>query len=251
MKRPYLIALMAAVVFCSFIAKEKPKLDLIFIGDSITQGNRVPGDTPPDHTAKYLRATDKFSRVRVANCGVSGRTTYNFLPGTDLYKKVKAAADTMYTDAQSTLVFSVMIGTNDSAIKGPKGAPVAPQQYRTNVKTIADSLLERYPRARIVLNYPIWYSDNTHNTSLYMKEGQDRVNLYKLQIDTLVSIYKKANPHHVYKGDTQAYDYFKQNYLTDLKPETGGDGTFYLHPNHKGDLVLAEYWGKAILKAIK
>jgi len=34
-------------------------------------------------------------------------------------------------------------------------------------------------------------------------------------------------------GDTKAFDYFRDNYLTDLIPESGNAGTFYLHPNKK------------------
>jgi hypothetical protein len=52
-------------------------------------------------------------------------------------------------------------------------------------------------------------------------------------------------------GDTEAFDYFKANYLTDLIPEEGNAGTFYLHPNEKGAAVLGEYWGKAIMKVVE
>jgi hypothetical protein len=84
-----------------------------------------------------------------------------------------------------------------------------------------------------------------------MKEGQQRVLEYWHQIDTLVKQYRATNPQHVYAGDKKAYNYFKKNYLTDLKAENGLDGVFYLHPNKKGDMALGVFWAKAILKAIK
>ena len=84
-----------------------------------------------------------------------------------------------------------------------------------------------------------------------MQQGQDRVRSYWPQIDTLVNSYKAVNPHHVFSGDKDAYPYFEKNYLTDLKPENGLDGVFYLHPNKKGDIALGGYWAKAIMKALK
>ncbi|MCH5720766.1 GDSL-type esterase/lipase family protein [Niabella hibiscisoli] len=173
------------------------------------------------------------------------------MPDAKLYTHVKTVADSFYLNREAMLIFSIMIGTNDSAVEGPNGAPVAPDQYRLNMKMIIDSLLQRYPDARVVVHYPIWYSDNTHNRSTYMKEGQQRIVAYQPQIDKLINNYKKSHPLHVFKGDTKAHNYFKENYLTDFKPETGVDGVFYLHPNHKGDMALGEFWAKAILKAIR
>jgi len=80
-----------------------------------------------------------------SNCGVSGRTTVNFLPAKAAeYNNVVAAADAAQAKG-ARLLFSVMLGTNDSAVRGPLGAPVLPEQYHTNMKAIADALLQRYP----------------------------------------------------------------------------------------------------------
>lgn len=51
-------------------------------------------------------------------------------------------------------------------------------------------------------------------------------------------------------GDTDGFDYFKAHYKSELFPEKGNAGTFYLHPNRKGASALGELWGKAVLKAI-
>ena len=52
-------------------------------------------------------------------------------------------------------------------------------------------------------------------------------------------------------GDTEGFDYFKTHYETELFPEEGNAGTFYLHPNKKGAAALGELWGKAIQKVFE
>ncbi|OCX53289.1 lipolytic protein G-D-S-L family [Mucilaginibacter sp. PPCGB 2223] len=242
-----------ALALCSFALREKPSINVVFIGDSITHGTTQKDETPPNYTDSALVQSGKFKTVQVANQGISGYTTVDFLPATHKsYPKVRAAADAFYTDKQAMLVFSIMLGTNDSAIKGPTGSPVSPQDYHANLKTIADSLLAAYPTCKIVINHPIWYSNNTHNRgAAYMQEGQDRVLLYHKEIDALVKEYAKINPHHVYLGDTKGYKYFDENHLTDFKAENGLDGVFYLHPNKKGDITLGKFWCDAIIRALK
>lgn len=251
-KNRLLYILLLTVIICSaFIYGDTPKINIVFIGDSITHGTMAKDQSPPGFVGEYLKAK-LGPNIQVSNQGVSGRTTVDFLPVTNkLYPNVKNAAAAFYADSTAQLVFSIMLGTNDSAVKGPNGSPVSPENYQANLKTIADSLLSAYPKAKIVINYPIWYSDNTHNRSTYLKEGQQRVLSYWPQIDALVKAYKKSNPHHVFEGDKKAYKYFEKNHLTDFKPENGADGVFYLHPNTKGEQALAEFWSKAIQKAIK
>lgn len=242
-----------ALALCSFALREKPNINVIFIGDSITHGTTQKGETPPNYADSALVQTGKFGKVQTSNQEISGFTTVDFLPATyKAYPKVRAAADAFYADKQATLVFSIMLGTNDSAIKGPNGSPVSPESYYRNLKTIADSLLAAYPNCKIVINYPTWYSNNTHNRgAAYMQEGFDRLNSYFPQIDALVKEYKKTTPHHVFVGDKDAFKYFEANHLTDLKAENGLDGVFYLHPNKKGDVSLGKFWCDAIIKALK
>jgi len=243
----------SALALCSFALREKPSINVVFIGDSITHGTTQKGETPPNYADSALEQSGKFKKVQVSNQGVSGFTTFDFLPATHkAYPKVRAVADVFYADKQALLIFSIMLGTNDSAIKGPTGSPVSTENYHQNLKTIVDSLLAAYPNCKIVLNYPTWYSNNTHNRgAAYMQEGFDRLNSYFPQIDALVKEYKKSNPHHVFVGDKDAFKYFELNYLTDLKAENGLDGVFYLHPNKKGDVALGKFWCDAIIKALK
>ncbi|MVN92698.1 GDSL-type esterase/lipase family protein [Mucilaginibacter aquatilis] len=249
-KLPYYL-LLVFIACSAFIYNDNQKVNVVFIGDSITHGTVAKDQSPPVFTGHLLR--EKLGpNVQVSNQGVSGFTTVDFLPATKkMFPKVKAAANNFYADSTAQLVFSIMLGTNDSAIKGPNGSPVSPENYQANLKTIADSLLAAYPKAKIVFNYPLWYSDNTHNRSSYLKEGQQRVLSYHPQIHALVKQYKKSNPHHVFEGDRKSFKYFEKNYLTYLKPENGTQGTFYLHPNTQGEQVLAKLWSTAILKALK
>ena len=78
-----------------------------------------------------------------------------------------------------------------------------------------------------------------------------RLESYLSQLQSLIAYYGQKCPHRVFMGDTEAFDYFKEHYLTDFTPEKGYAGTFYLHPNKQGAMKLGEYWGKAIYRTVK
>lgn len=225
---------------------------IIFIGNSITQGvilKEPQTASPPAQTMTWL-AAQSDRPFEFTNCGVSGRTTVNFLPAKDAeYRSVVAAADAAQAKG-ARLLFSVMLGTNDSAVRGPLGAPVLPEQYYTNMKAITDALLQRYPGATIVLHHPIWYSPSTHNNSTYLREGLERLNSYFPMLRQLVADYAPACPGQVLLGDTLAYGHFRENEKL-FFAEEGKAGTFYLHPNEEGAKVLGSFWGKAILGALE
>lgn len=234
--------------------EKKQNLNIIFIGNSITAGAQIKDpaqDAPPVKASEYLRQQSGIGLVQFSNQGVSGCTTLDYLPATAaLFPRAVEAADKFKGDKNSQLVFSIMLGTNDSAIKGPHGAPVSPKQYRTNLKVIIDNLLLLYPECKIVLHRPIWYSPNTYNGAMYLLEGLKRLESYWPELQSLVSDYANNSPRRVYIGDIEAFEYFKQAYQTDLTPEEGNAGTFYLHPNKKGAQKLGIFWAKGILKAL-
>lgn len=235
-------------------AQKKVELNIVYVGNSITQGALLADpahDAPPVKTTLWLQQQLGIAAVEFSNQGVSGSTTVDFLPASQsLFPKVKQAADLLKGGPHTTLLFSVMLGTNDSAVKGPNGAPVSPQQYYTNLKVIVDELLSLYPQCLVVVHRPIWYSPNTYNRAIYLKEGLRRLESYLSQLQTLVRQYEKSDPNRVFMGDVEAFDYYKANYLTDFTAEEGNAGTFYLHPNQKGAAKLGEFWGKAIYKVI-
>jgi lysophospholipase L1-like esterase len=254
MKRKILFAFLLLFSYNCFAQnKQERKLCIVFIGNSITEGKGGPNsDPPPTNTANYLREQKGITDVLFANAGKSGCTTVDFLPGVGKqFVNVIRAADTLSLRKDYQLLFSMKLGTNDSAIEGPNGAPVSKEDYRKNMETIINTLLDKYPGAMVVVHHPIWYSTNTYNRSRYLKEGLERLESYMPQIDQLVKTYQTTAPGRVFKGDTKAFDHFRKNYLKLLKPENGQQGTFYLHPNEEGVAVLGKFWGKAIAKAIR
>lgn len=235
------------VFCCAFGRTEKGQLNIVFIGDSITQANGIgESKRPPASAANYLMTALGWKNVKSNNQGRSGFTTVDFLPAKKkAFPDVIKAAD-RFSDQSGLLVFSIMLGTNDSAIKGPNGSPVSKENYRANLKTISDSLLLRYPGSKIVFQAPLWYSDSTRNSSTYLVEGRKRLQSYLPQILSLVKSYKKSHTGRVFFGDRTGYSYFQKNHLTDMKTETGPSGKFYLHPNDKGAEALGILWAKAI-----
>lgn len=228
-------------------ASASKKLNIVFIGNSITQGAFVKEPdkgAPPAVTAEILRT--KGFEVQFVNCGVSGSTSVDQLPEYNtIFKTVRQCADN-FGKQDGDLIFSIMIGTNDSAISGPNGSPVNPTQYLVNVRALTDKLVELYPNCRIIIHYPIWYSPNTYNSAMYLKAGLERLIAYRPMIDRLVAESPK-----IFLGDTLAFDFFKANYVDNFVHEDGQAGTFFLHPNEAGIDKLSEYWANAILRIIQ
>lgn len=256
MLRKFIIpACLVLVIFCSFRMRDDGHYNIVFIGDSITQASGVKDaetNGPAAQATAYLLKKDILKNVQFSNQGHSGYTTVDFLPAIKkAYPKVIEAANTFYNDKSATLIFSIMLGTNDSAVKGPNGSPVSPEHYHDNLKTITDSLFRHYPDCKIVYHNPLWYSDSTHNTSTYLVEGRTRLQSYMPQLKLLVSEYKIIHPGQVFLGDKKGYSYFKKHYLTDMTTQKGPSGVFYLHPNQKGSAALGELWGKAIARALR
>lgn len=250
MKRTFLlsICLLAAIALFSQ-ANNKKDLQIVFIGNSITQGIGLKNpkeEAAPVRMCEFLERQDKVKSVEYANRGQNGATTVDFLPASEThFPKVKEDTDKLFNE-KSTLIFSMMLGTNDSAEKGPNGSPVSPVQYYTNMKVIIDELHALYPSAIFVIHYPIWYSPSTYNGAIYLKNGLKRLNSYQPMIDKLVADYAVQKPNLVFRGDTEAYHYFETNYQTEFIHEEGYAGTFFLHPNKEGAIKLGEFWGKAI-----
>jgi hypothetical protein len=224
------------------LAQSKP-VNVIYIGDSITADGHTTAAADSD--LAQMGVDLKGS----SNQGHSGFTTQNFLPGSETFKQVEAAGEKLKLNG-GQLVFSIMLGTNDSAMKGTLGAPMPKETYAANLKMIIDQLLKDFPSSIVIIHRQTWYSPNTYNGSMYLQEGLDRLQTYYPEIKRLLHAYSHSDAGKVYLGDTKAFQYFKKNYLTQLRPENGHQGTFYLHPNKTGGPVLAMFWSKAIYKAI-
>lgn len=229
-------------------------LDIVYIGNSITQGVQlaVPSEeAPPAYATKHIRTLKGVGSAEFLNRGRSGYTTVNFLPTSDgELSKVISATKAFHTDKARLLVFSIMLGTNDSAEEGPRGAPVWPEQYRINMKAITDKLLTEFPGCTVIYQQPVWYSETTYNRSRYLKAGLARLQTYFPELRSLVSEYSLTNHGQVAMGDTLAFGYFRQNYTDELIPESGNAGIFYLHPNRKGAESLGKLWAEGIYSVL-
>lgn len=233
-------------------AQTQRDIHVVYIGDSITQGVQLDdpaNQAPPATATAYLQSLYKAGHVDFSNQGHSGFTTLDFLPGTDTFNQAEKAGNELSIHP-GLLIFSIMLGTNDSAIKGTHGAPVSPDGYFENMNTIVSRLLKDFPNCKVIIQHPTWYSPNTYNGAQYLQEGLDRLQSYFPEIKKLVASYARSNKGQVYVGDTKAFNYFKETHLTNLIPENGRQGTFYLHPNQSGAKILGEFWAKAIYKNI-
>ena len=254
----FLLKLIPVILFSTttgvFAQSTTRDLNIVFIGNSITHGaglNDAQKQAPPVEACTYLRKKPGIGIVTFSNQGYSGFTTVDFLPATQTaFLKVEQAAKA-FTNKQALLIFSLKLGTNDSAIKGPNGSPVSPSAYLRNLQAIADSLLKEFPGCILIINQPIWYSPNTYNGAQYLQEGLTRLQSYFPLIDHLVADFSATYPKRVFTGDKKAFNYFKKNYLILLQPEQGHLGTFYLHPNEHGAFALGDFWGEAIYKVLK
>lgn len=233
---------------------KKLDLDIVFIGNSITYGANLAHpekDAPPVVASVLLRKMEGIGSVSFTNQGRSGFTTTDYLPGTETFNSVVKATRQLNTNTTHNLVFSVKLGTNDSAMEGPKGAPVSKEDYAKNMKSIIDELFKLFPESKVVIQQPIWYSPNTQNRSKYLEQGLKRLQSYFPEIKSLVKSFESTHPGQVFIGDKNGYNYFRKNYLTDLVPEEGRQGIFYLHPNEKGAAQLAKFWADALYKSVR
>ncbi|WP_295731084.1 GDSL-type esterase/lipase family protein [uncultured Muribaculum sp.] len=234
----------------SLFAKD---VNIVYVGNSITYGAYIDdkaNDAPPARASRHITEKRPDINLNFRNCGVSGMTTVNYLPATDTqFPKIVEAARELSNNNNGELIFSISLGTNDSAESRPMGAPVLPQQYYTNMQAIINELLRLFPHCRVVVQGPIWYSPNTYNKAMYLKSGLERLNSYKPMLPKLVKYYDEVKPSHVVLGDTAAYEAFREQpkYFT---PENGNAGVFYLHPNAEGADLLGRYWAEAILKIL-
>jgi len=234
--------------------EKKPGLDIVFIGNSITEGallEKPQQEAPPVIVCEDLQQRVGVGKVNFINKGKSGFTTVNFLPSKGgAFEDILITTVKLHKDIKRLLIFSISLGTNDSAEKGPNGSPVSPTNYHKNMDSIINQLLVNFPDCKIILQQPIWYSPNTYNSSEYMEKGLARLQLYFPELQSIVNVYAKRNPHHVFLGNQKGFEYFKEAHLKYLVPETGKEGTFYLHPNKEGAVILGKFWADAIYEQL-
>ena len=223
------------------------QINLLFIGNSITAGATLSSastQAPPIVCGQLVEEVTGIT-TNVYNGGHSGITTWGFLPGRTDFTKVVNAAKAYKESNGGKIFFSIMLGTNDSACTTTEGAPVSTSTYRENIKKIIDELIAQVPDCKILLNYPIWYSPNTHNGAMYLQEGLDRLRSYYPILDAIIEEYDQ-----VFAGNRGVWEYFEDNKVLFTK-EAGNSGDFFLHPNVYGAKRLAEIWANSLLEIMK
>ncbi len=250
MKRLWtLIVLLCIVVGAEAQSRKARTCNLIFIGNSITEGvlHADKTKTAPPVVAADMVGRMLSSDVHFRNCGRSGATTVDFLPEQQRdFVRVERAIKEIQSLSYEPIVFSIMLGTNDSANFGPNGSPVSNEDYKRNLMTMIGRIRELAPNAIFVLQRPIWYSPNTHNNSQYLVAGQKRMVDYT---NILIEIAFENND--VYIGDSDAFDFFQSNHRKYMFAEDGKAGIFYLHPNEAGARKLARFWARGIVDAVR
>ena len=257
------LILVMSVLFVDTTAIAQRSYNIVFIGNSITYGaqHAKPQQTaPPVQCARWLSAQEGIDTVYFRNCGRSGKTTYHFLP--NAADVIPAGDKTYFGDVVAKarelekahpslpLVFSIMLGTNDT-VERTKNHHTEPDDYVKNLTIIIDSLLIIWPDAHVVLNKPIWYYPDYHT-----KGGSIATKKSLKLIDTYYNMFPKVANHckagHVHIGDSEAYDYFRAHYKTDVVEEKDARGqSYWLHPNEQGAEKLAAFWGKALQQYVE
>ena len=225
----------------------KDNINLLFIGNSITAGatlSNASTQAPPIVCRSLIEQATEVT-TNVYNGGHSGITTWGYLPGRDDFTRIVNNAKAFKRQNGGLIYISIMLGTNDSACTTTEGAPVSPDTYANNIRTIINKLLESVPDCKILLNYPIWYSPSTYNGAMYLQEGLDRLHSYYPYLDAIVEEYDQ-----VYAGNRGVWEYFENNKALFTR-ESGNAGYFYLHPNATGATRLAEIWAKSLLELIE
>jgi signal transduction histidine kinase/lysophospholipase L1-like esterase len=242
---------MATVGGMPNIGSALPVYDIVFVGDSITAGATL--SNPAAESAAAQCAKNLGQRLGVAvhmsNQGHGGHTTVDWRPATSAasdFQRALEAAQALESEQRGQLIFSIMLGANDSAERGPNGAPVSAAAYRDNLQAMIDQFLASYPQAYVFIHYPIFYTPNTQNSALYGPLGLERLRSYVPKIDELVATNGIRHPDRVFAGDKSAFEYFSTNYTITLTPEAGVQGPFHLHPNVAGAAILGRDWADAI-----
>lgn len=252
-----LFLVITLVLSAALKAENHRDYNIVFIGNSITYGANHPymqrvQTCPPAQAVKWLSAQKGIGELHYSNQGYSGRTSYDFLPSkpASLFNAVMQAADSLTSNwPESTLIFSFMLGTNDTAER-PTGGPSTPEQFKSNMLEIIEAIIAEYPDAHIVLNKIIPYSPGAHT----IRDSRMHIDLLpdlNKELRNIVKQYKDSGKAKIYIGDTKAASYFskEKNYTKEMYREEGfGGSSYYLHPTPEGSAHLGVFWAKSLYK---
>jgi lysophospholipase L1-like esterase len=230
-------------------------LNIVYIGDSITAGGALPTGsiTAPTQCSTYLQSMTGIRNVFYANAGVGGFTTTTFLPSVNtsncFVNAVNDATSLQTANPAGQLVFSIMLGTNDSDT-GSDGSPRTAAQLGANLETIIGQLMIDFPAAKGILQTPPLYTANAAVGADYEEAGLARLISYFPEYPVVVAYENSLYPGHMFMGDTTAPAFFAPLYTTEMVIGIGNNGYYYLHPNQQGSNDLARLWANGIYNAL-
>ena len=243
----------------------QPGAAVVFVGDSITYGANLANagssttGTVPANAIAQLGALQPGRKFVGLNCGVSGTClSTDWAPDGSLWVSdlknngTSQAAVLFAAYPGASQVFSIMLGTNDSSYGGSGGTPQTATGYGAALTTLVTRLLAEWPTCKVVIHYPTWHSPNAHNGAEYLQPTLSTLVSYFPQIRSVVSAFRASNPVRVFLGDTVNFSAMAANYQGLLQNEAGasGYGTFYLHPNASGVVVVGQNHGTALATAL-
>ena len=223
------VMLLAILSFSALNAKPK---EIVFIGDSITEGFGIPKDQRkefrfPTVFGKLLEK-DHPKKYKVINFGHCGRT---------MLTNVKDAWSTIgYKEIETTKPYMaiIMLGTNDTKIKNWKATPNQAEQYEKDLKELIKRLKKRNHSVKIYLCTP--------PPAFQRGKLRDSDNISGIMVkEDIIPIVKKVAK----KEKLKIIDVFKK-FLH--KPELFADG---IHPNIKGADSFAHFIYDSVKKDIK
>jgi len=243
-----LLSVLSGLTGCILFSKAPaPKsLNIVFVGDSITSGYlmKTPArDAPPVCAAAWLNTQSGITNVLFRNCGKPGYRTDQFLPDrlNSAWGEVKQAGES-FRNVPGTLVFSIMLGANDSAGHNDTGIHT-PERFKSDMKILVEALRAFFPESVVVIHHPTGY---TKAPGTY----PENLALYKPIIDSLVEEAAGTHPGRVFLGDVKAGAFFDANRETHWFREKRGNVPYYVHPNERGAAVIGQLWGEAIARAV-
>lgn len=243
-----LLAVLSGLTGCILFPKAPaPKsLNIVFVGDSITSGYLMKTpvrDAPPVYAAAWLKGRPGITNVLFRNCGKPGYRTDQFLPDrlNSEWGEVKQAGES-FRNVPGKLVFSIMLGTNDSAGHNDTGIH-PPERFKSDMKILVEALCASFPESVVVIHHPTGY---TKAPGTY----PENLALYKPIIDSLVEKAAGTHPGRVFLGDVKAWSFFDRHRETHWFCEARGSVPYYVHPNERGAAAIGQLWGEAIARAV-
>ena len=207
----------------------KKPLVIGFIGDSVTSGwngaASVLGQAPPVQVAALLPHARGPRQVAVANQGISGTATGDWLPAGGNYTTAVAA----FAAASVTHVH-ICLGHNDSKA----ATVVSAATFKANLLATCNALVAA--GYKVILSYPVWIDPAGSLSPTFTDASLQAMIGYMTQIDSLLS---GAT---VLRGDVSAWTWAAAN-----RGAYGlADGA---HFSPAGYALIGDFWAESIAKA--